>query len=84
MSKGSLAMPLHVFVILKLPWKPGGLSKMEGLEMEVTMAEVLLEVGLCVNSDVAIDASGRRLVGWRLMSDIKVSSVFVRVEISES
>lgn len=54
---------------------------MEGLEMEVTRADVLLGVGLCSNSDVAIDAAGRRLVGWRLMSDMEMSSVSVRVEI---
>lgn len=40
MSSNSLQTGLEDLANLRLPWKPGGLCSMEGLDMEVTMMDV--------------------------------------------
>lgn len=57
-SNGSLALALQVLVILKLQGKPGGLSKMDGLDIEVTMTDALF-VGLCAGSVITLPFEGK-------------------------
>lgn len=56
MSRDSLATGLYVLVNLRLPWKPGGLCSIDGLEMEVTTTGDVLHAVLGPDSSISLSS----------------------------
>lgn len=56
MSSGSLTAGQKLLANLRLPWEPGGLCNMDGLDMEVTMTGDVLHPLLGPDSSVALSS----------------------------
>ena len=78
MSRGSLLIGLCDLVNLRLPWKPGGLCSIDGLDMEVTMTDdIVLHAVLAPDSSVTLSSCCRQRKTER---DVEVSRRRVSTE----